>query len=137
MRLTVEDNPETIKRYGHIKPARGRRTGSCSTRCPGTARHCTLAKAHRGPHVAHGWFNRVVAVWDAGTGAQAVERTVTGTSRSRARSDVRPMRPVGVREALWRLVVRSISSAEEIALLIFFLVLVWFAIDWLRLIMGG
>lgn len=137
MRLTVEDNPETIKRYGHIKPARGRRTESCSTRCPGTARHCTLAKGHRGPHVAHGLFNKVVAVWDAGTGAQAAERTVTRTSQSRARSDLRTMRPVGVLEALWRLVVHTISSAEEIALLIFFLAFVWFAIDWLRLILGG
>ena len=38
-----------------------------------------------------------------------------------------------LKDVSWRL----LSSAEEIALIVFFLAFVWFAIDWLRLIFSG
>ncbi len=134
MRLTREENPETIRRYGHIKPARGWRTTRCLRRCPGTTHTCTLVRGHRGPHVAHGLFSKVVAAWDSGSSPQGTREVVTQHAK----------RPIGLRdgdsvgplEAIKELVVRLASSAEEIALLVFFIACVWFAIDWLRLILG-
>ena len=68
MRLTREEHPEAIKRYGHIKRARGWRVRPCAAKCPGTTRTCTRGEGHRGPHVAHGAFRKVVAVWDSDAG---------------------------------------------------------------------
>lgn len=136
MRLTAEEDPETIKRYGHIRPARGWRTRSCSTTCPGTVRTCTLERGHRGPHVAHGSFKKVLAVWNSGTGAEVSNAMVTRASEARARSGLRSRMSPGILETLWRFVVRTLSSAEEIALVILFLAFVWFGIGWILLILG-
>lgn len=156
MRFTVEEHPRAIERYAHVKPARGWRVASCSARCPGTSRTCTREKGHRGPHVAHRFFNRVAAVWDTGSGASEQGRTAErGRSTRHGRTGGseptnapakrrRPARkPIGLRardfggalEALRKLAARAASSVEEIALLVFFLAFVWFAIDWLLLIM--
>ena len=71
MKLTVEEHPDRIKRYSHMKPAPAWGGRRCGGVFPGTARLCTLAKGHRGPHVHHGALGRVKAVWDAaGTALQ-------------------------------------------------------------------
>lgn len=64
MKLTVEQHPESIGRYGHVRPARGGKV--CRQLCPGTTRTCSQPRGHHGPHVAHGLFRMVVAVWDLG-----------------------------------------------------------------------
>lgn len=68
MRLTLEKDRERIKRFSHIRAASGWGVARCSVSCPGTSRVCTLKRGHSGPHVAHGWFGRVVAVWDESVG---------------------------------------------------------------------
>ena len=139
MRLTVEEHPEAIKRYAHVKRGRGAKTRPCADPCPGTKRSCTLETGHRGPHVAHGSFGRVTAVWDSG-------RPRPETSRSPARGGSRPKqspkrpiglrseRPTGIIERL-RDGIRTIGSLEEIVFFVFFLAFVGFAIHWLLLIM--
>jgi len=64
MRLIREEHREEIKKYEHIKPAPTFGPVRCFARLPGTARTCTLAEGHSGPHVAHGMFKKVMAVWD-------------------------------------------------------------------------
>ena len=79
MRLTVEHNREAIKRYRDVKLAPTWGTVRCRAKCPGTQRSCTLEVDHRGPHVAHGRFRKVVAVWDAGIKAQSRRRKRRGS----------------------------------------------------------
>lgn len=142
MRLTVEDHGKAIKRYSHVKPARGSKARLCSALCAGTRRTCTLEKGHRGPHVAHGLFKRVVAVWESETGARISKEPVRPPARAKPRGGVRPGKPIGLRaqkpvgmlEALWERVVGTIGSVEQIAFLIFFLAFVGFAIHWLLLL---
>ncbi len=139
MRLTVEEHREAIKRYAHVKPARGRGRRRCAARLPGTARTCTCEKAHRGPHVAHGPLGRVVAVWDWGSAPRptaVTKRALTAPTR-RGGGTRRPIglptrSPVGVLKTLRSLAVRLMSSADEIVFIILFLVLVKFAIDVLQ-----
>lgn len=156
MRFTVEEHPEAIERYAHLKRARGWRVTSCSARLRGTSCTCSLEKGHRGPHVAHRFINRVVAVWDSGgetskpggtvepgQHGRAAVTTRRGRAPQAARRKQPPGRPIGLRargpegalETLRKLATRAASSVEEIALLVFFLAFVWFAIDWLLLIM--
>ena len=137
MRLTIEEHKEAIKRYGYIKPARGRGVGSCSQRYPGSARKCTRPKGHSGPHVAHGLLNRILAVWDSATGdrtSHAAAHQSRDTGRGVAR---RPKRPVGLRdgpsgglpEVIRTLGARMIASADQIAFVLLFFVFVKFAIE--------
>lgn len=136
MRLTIEENPETIKRYSHIRPAFVWGSVRCSAWCPGTSRNCTLEKDHKGPHVAHGFFRNVVAVWD--------ERSKVRKSEVSASRDLREVTPRGLRgkgllSALMAFrgrIVRRAPSIEEVVFLVFALGMVWFAIDWaLRIMM--
>ena len=141
MRLTLEEHREAIKRYGHVRPARGGRTKRCSARCPGTSHACTQAKGHRGPHVAHGSFKKVVAVWDSGTGVKVTRATPRPRSAGEVAKSGSPIglqarRPVGILDAVWRRIIRATDSVEEIALFIMLLAFVWFAIDWLLLILA-
>lgn len=132
MRLTAGEHPEAVKRYRHVKRAAPWKT-RCPSICSGTSHACTLEKGHRGPHVSHGARRRILAVWEGGGGASS------SGSKGRAPG---PRRPIGLRgrqpaDALATL--RSLggtlaSMAEEIALGIFFLAFVWFAIEWLTLI---
>lgn len=64
MRITRDQNPHDIKRYSHIKPAPIFGPMRCLARYPGRRYTCTLAAGHEGPHTAHGWFSKVMAVWD-------------------------------------------------------------------------
>lgn len=137
MRLTAEKNPETIQRYAHITPARGWRAVRCGTGDPESHRHCSREKGHRGPHVSHGRFGKVLAVWDRETKAVASPESVQRAAEARSGRDVRTREKGGPLKALGTLVVRIFSSVEEIALVILFIAFVGFAIDWLLRIMGG
>lgn len=64
MILTRENNPNEIKKYKDIKHAPTFGKLRCFARCPRTIRTCTLSKHHSGPHVAHGMFKKIMAVWD-------------------------------------------------------------------------
>ena len=142
MRLTAEEHPEAIKRYAHVRPARSWRARPCGSRCDGTPLSCTRERGHRGPHVAHGRFRRVVAVWDATASTAVPEQPRRSPAPTPARQrGTRP--PVGLpdRSGGWLRALRSrlsraLSSAEEIVFLIFFLAFVGFAVQWLLLIMG-
>jgi hypothetical protein len=116
VRLTVEEDREAIKRYGHVRPGRARGDGRCAARCPGTARTCTLDKGHRGLHVAHGTFNKVVAVWDAGTELR--------------RPDGRQGESPWALRPFWRRVGGAWSSLGDLALLVMLLGFLAFAVDW-------
>lgn len=143
MRLTVEDNPETVRRYAHIKPSRGPRTRLCSARCPGTKHNCTRAKDHRPPHVAHGLLGKVLAVWDSGS-ATARRPTVDPPAKPTAgrRTGYRtPSSPgldseVRIFEALRERLSRVISSPDELLFIILFVAFVGFVIHWFTLIAG-
>lgn len=68
MKLTIEEHPDRVRRYGHLRPSMplfGRRCGAPFE--AGSKRRCTLAAGHRGPHAAHGWTGRVLAVWETGS----------------------------------------------------------------------
>jgi hypothetical protein len=136
VRLTVEEDRETIKRYAHIKPGRPGKLGLCSARCPGTARTCTLAKRHRGPHVAHGSFRRVLAVWDADTEARRSSESARPALVPRARGEVWTGGMGEVVEALRSRIAHFTPSLAEVAMLILLLGFVAFAIEWLLLIFG-
>jgi hypothetical protein len=137
MKLTIEENRETIKRYGHIKPASRWGTVRCSSRCPGSSRTCTLEKDHRGPHVAHGRFNRVVAVWGEGVKVRKPEgkarRDVGVTAGNVFRGGWVPTALAVFRN---RFVRRLPSSVEEGFLLILAVAMVGFALDWALRILG-
>ena len=143
MRLTVEEHRQAVRRYGHIKPARSR-AGRCRAGCPGTARKCTLAMGHTGPHVAHGWFRRVVAVWDSGAKAHSSRSPKTSASEDMApsRSPRRqPIglpadRPQGVLKPIWKRVLEVVPSVDTLVFLVLFLGFVGFAVQWFLLMFG-
>ena len=135
MRLTAKENPETIKRYEHIRPARGWRTVICSVKCPGTPHTCTLTRAHRGPHVAHGTFRKVVAVWHEDTADQAFRGAVRQASKARARRGFQSTAPIRILRSLGH-VVRTISSVEDIAMVLLLLGALGFAIQVFILMLG-
>lgn len=136
MRLTVEEDRDTIQRYAHIKPAPVWTRTLCGVTCPGTTRKCTLKTQHRGPHVAHGAFQRVLAVWNV--------RSETGTVAKRPRNAVAPRvhrevwtgSLVGIVGGTVKRLFRALSSVEEAAMLILLLGFLWFAADWFLRILG-
>ena len=137
MKLTIEDNREAMRRYGHLKPARGWRKRRCGVRLRGTTRACTLEKGHTGAHVAHGVFNRVLAVWDEGVAGRAPEVRGTRAASALSRQD---LGRGGLLEALKDLRARLVRQPghflEEIAFLVFFLAFVGFVLDWALRILG-
>ena len=128
MKLTVEENREAIRRYRHVKPAPIWGAVRCSARCPGTRRSCTLERGHRGPHVAHGRFKKVVAVWDAGIKVRKSEEKAKRAVRATAR-DGWDGGLVAALVAFGGHVVRRAPTMEQVLLLILFLAMVGFAID--------
>ena len=141
MRLTAEEHPEAIKRYAHVRPARGWRVRACGSRFDGTPLSCTRERGHRGPHVAHERFRRAVAVWDAKapSDSSGLIRRSPSVDPARTRGGRSPIglpdRSVGLLQALRERLSRAMGSAEEIAFLIFFLAFVGFAVQWLLLIL--
>jgi len=136
MKLTIEENRETIKRYSHIRQPFLWGSLRCSAWCPGTSRNCTLGKGHKGPHVAHGRFRNVVAVWD---GKSKFRKSDVGVSRDVGDVTPRGLRGSGLLPALMAFrsrIVRRAPSIEEVVFLVFALGMVWFVIDWaLRIMM--
>lgn len=112
----------------------------CGRVCPGTSYTCTRERGHRGPHVAHGLLGRLRAVWDAPAGRPEEPSRKTGPS---SRAPRRRGRPVGLRKEGSKSFLESAGKAlkfldehgEEIALIVFFLAFVWFAVDWLMIIL--
>ncbi len=64
MRLTLAVNPQEIEPFKHIKPAPFFGSVRCGVQLPGDTYSCTLASGHKGPHIAHAFFRKVVAVWE-------------------------------------------------------------------------
>ena len=131
MRLTVEEHPETIKRYGHIRPGSFWAGTLCAARCPGTARSCTLTKAHRGPHVAHGPFKKVVAVWDREEGRKPAKRPAGRGVKARSQAAVDSAAGQAL-AALRGLGVRLTASFDEVLMFVFFIGFAVFVLDWFR-----
>ena len=138
MKLTVENNRERIKRFGHIKAAPIWGAPRCSETCPGSARACKRKRGHTGPHVAHGTFNRVLAVWDGDVG-MAVRSSARKPRRSAGaleRKSVWENGPAAAIRALWRRGLRRVPSLEEGFLFILALTMVGFAVDMALRILG-
>ena len=136
MKLTVEENRDALRRYGHIRPA-ARGSAPCSTRCPGTPRTCTLAAGHGGPHVSHGRFRKVLAVWDGPARVRHTERTRKQAVGRAARRDLRRTGFLAaLRAFVGRLARRPQYSMEEVLLLVFALAMTGFVIDWALRILG-
>jgi len=136
VKLTVEENRETIKRYGHIRPASRWGSVRCFARCPGNSRTCTLEVDHNGPHVAHGIFRQVVAVWDANRKvcrSEAERKTVVGPM---APKGLKTELPAAAVDGFWRRVVRRAPSLEQGFLLVLFVAMVGFVIDWTLRMLG-
>ncbi|NNL30061.1 MAG: hypothetical protein HKO77_03520 [Gemmatimonadetes bacterium] len=119
-------------RYAHVKPAPFWRK-RCGRTAPGSERTCTREPGHRGPHVAHGPLRRVVAVWEAED-----SRVAQPSGRKPA-----TRRPVGLPSKGSSSLTGRLGVAakfmdehiEEIALAVFFVAFVWFAIEWLMIIL--
>jgi hypothetical protein len=133
MKLTVEDNRETIKRYAHLKPAPAWGSNRCGAACPGSPRTCTLEGGHRGPHVAHGLFRRVVAVWDSGARTRTSDDRSKGLVRAASRNDAAQ----GGLVAALRTFRAVVPSMETGIYLFFFLIMVGFGLYFVLLILGG
>lgn len=136
MRLTAETNPAGLKRYRHVRPARVPKDSLCAASCGDTRHSCDLAKGHSGPHVAHGLWRNVVAVWTTDAVAQDTASELRRPPRANSPVGLRAGRPTGVAEALWERVVRTISSLDELFFLVLFLAFVGFVIYWGLLIVG-
>lgn len=140
VRLTIEENPERIKRFSHIKPASRWGAVRCAATCPGTLHACTLERGHSGPHVAHRRFGRVVAVWEEGVkfrppapkkrgSTSNAIREERGGIRSLAREEPGTRGLMGGLAAFGRRVIQLRPSPEELFLLFLALTMVGFAID--------
>jgi len=129
MKLTITDNRERIKRYGHVKPA-PRGSVRCLAKCPGTLHTCTLKRGHAGPHVAHGRFKKVVAVWEGRIDVPKLQKRAGRTAGARTRKGLRGGGLVPALKAFWGRLARRTPSLEEVFLLVLALSMAGFAIDW-------
>lgn len=130
MKLTLEDSPERLKRFSHIKPAPKRRSVLCEVKCPGTLRTCTRERGHSGPHVAHGRFKRVVAAWESGVDVTKFD----GRARRPVPPPVRAPDQGGQAKVAWKAfrewAVRRWERLDELLLFILAMSMAGFAIDW-------
>lgn len=128
VRLTVEEHSDATKRYRHIKEARGGKTRRCDAPCPDTPRACTRERGHHGPHVAHGRLKRILAVWDSGAIEERPAQIQRRTPSVRAHHLAGPP-SAGLPTILFKRVIRLLSSWDEIAFIVLFVIMVKFAID--------
>jgi hypothetical protein len=118
MKLTVRENREAIRRYGHIKPAPRLGAARCSASCPGTKRTCTLERSGIRVQEPEGKAKRA---------ASAIQR---GGSWDKG--------PIANLAAFGRGILRRVPPMEETLFIVFFVAMVGFFIDWaLRIIWGG
>jgi hypothetical protein len=142
MLLTAEEHPEAIKRYAHVARAGGWGGSECGSRLDGTARSCTRQRGHSGPHVSHGGWRKILAVWDESSNRRASRpasrKLAEAVARKRpARKPLGlPERPRALLQILRDWVARAVDSAEEITFIVFFLAFVGFSLYWLWLILG-
>ena len=143
MRLTIEEHPESVRRYAHVPRARRFDAEACRAPFHGASRSCTLTKGHRGPHIAHGRFGRVLAVW------RELPRTAVRQTRPSVRAEVRPRahmsmlralrgltRPSSRREGRGRLrLERLLASVDTIIFFTMFVAFVGFGLYWTSLIL--
>ena len=129
MKLTHDKNRERIKRYSHVKPA-PRGSVRCFAQCPGTLHTCTLKKGHSGPHVSHGRFKRVVAVWEGRVNVPKSPKRARTAVAPTTRKDLQSRGLVPALKAFWGRVSRRTPSLEEVFLLVLALSMAGFAIDW-------
>jgi len=128
VRLTVEDNPETMKRYAHLAPARGWGTRRCGASFPGRDRRCGRERGHRGPHVAHGFLGRVVAVWEGAPSDPSAEQPRRRKPVKGGPIGLRVRRPEGLIAALGKRMRSVVSSPDELIWLVLFVGFVAFGI---------
>ena len=130
MKLTIEDSPERLKRFSHIKPAPKRRSVLCAVKCPGTLHTCTRERGHSGPHVAHGRFKRVVAAWESGVDLTKLD----GRARRPVHPPARAPEQGGQARAVWmsfrKWAIRRWERLDELLLFILAMSMAGFAIDW-------
>jgi hypothetical protein len=69
MKVTGRTHPLEILRYTAIRPAPIFGRVRCFARLPGSRCSCTRNTTHCGPHVAHSFFKRIIAVWDDNPGS--------------------------------------------------------------------
>ena len=132
MRLTLEKNPDAIRRYRHLTPGRAWWTRRCRAHCPGTSRSCTREREHRGPHITHGWFGRILAVWDEDVGRTIPRSPVRAPRKAPARGSrigLKIRRPDGLLPAAFRRLRSFIAGPEELIFLVLFVAFVAFAIQ--------
>ncbi|MBT8337109.1 MAG: hypothetical protein KJO11_10925 [Gemmatimonadetes bacterium] len=136
MRLTIESDPQTIRRYEHVRPARGWGVERCGVMCTGVERACTRALGHTGPHVAHGRLGRVRAVWDADAATRARPEARSRVVEAARQGGLPSRRSGGALRALVRWATDRVSSVEDLAMLILFLAFLGFAVDWFLRMLG-
>jgi hypothetical protein len=136
MRLTMEKNREAIRRFRHIRPAPFWTSARCAQKCPGTQRTCTREKGHRGPHVAHQRFRRVVAVWDAEAEALPPVKTKARSPGRLTIGDSGSGSKVSRWKTLMGGLIPSSHFIEATVLLVLALSMVAFAIDVALRILG-
>ena len=136
MKLTIENNRERIKRYSHIKPAPRWGPVRCLAKCPGTLRTCTRELGHSGPHVCHGRFNRVVAVWEGREKTHSLQRRPERAVDAATRRGLQSRGFFGGLKAYLGSLIRRIPSIEEVFLLILAISMAGFAVDWALRILG-
>jgi hypothetical protein len=134
MKLTIENDPETVRRYGYIKPAPRLGGRRCGARCPGTTRMCTLKREHRGPHVAHGRFKRVLAVWDEETPARGSLVRLKSSLAAQKESELRQGRQGGALDRLRRGFATIWESFSDYAMLAVFFTMVGAFLYWFLLL---
>lgn len=143
MKLTIEKNPETVRRYDHVPAAPLLGGGRCGARSAGGSRRCTRETGHRGPHVAHGPLGRALEVWDAKGSTEVAAPQPRRSPPARSAASEVPLSPsllTTAARSLWdgtvgRLI-RNPPAMEEALLLVFFVGFVIFAVSWFLKMLG-
>ena len=136
MRHTIETDPHAIRRYSHVRPARGWKVKRCDAACRGAEHLCTRELGHRGPHVAHGSWGRVKAVWEGDVALRAPPEALQRVVEAARQGGLPSRRSGGALESLGRWVTDRVSSVEDAAMLILFLAFLGFAVDWFLRMLG-
>ncbi|MEJ2538400.1 MAG: hypothetical protein P8188_00225 [Gemmatimonadota bacterium] len=90
-------------------------------------RRCARARGHRGPHASHGTFGRLLAVWEprrAELQPSAEARARVVRSASRGHRGTGGADDPGVPYRMTRRVLKTVSSPEQLGLVVLFLGLV-------------